>query len=97
MSSAINSPSYLHVSRVGPKFDHIYLVMRYDPFISNPKGAISALKVFLSESEAHAEAERLNQLIQKRLGDDKQMPEYYVTFARIKKELLINDTSNHGV
>jgi len=88
MNSTINCPP-------NPKFDRVYVVMRYDPYITgDPVQAISALKVFLNESEANAEAERLNQLIRNRLGcrfQDVETSEYYVMFARIKKGLLKND------
>ena len=78
-----------NINRPNQKYDHVFIVMRYDSFISgDPKQAITALKVFLSESEARAEAERLNQIIRKRLRDDKEISEYYVTFARIKKGLI---------
>ena len=83
MSSAINRPP-------NPKFTHVYIVMRYDSYIDAPMQAITTLKVFLNESEANAEAGRLNQLIRTRLGDQNEI-EYYVSQARVKTGLLKND------
>ena len=79
------------------KFDHVYIVMRYDPYIditNDPTNdiqyAVNTLNVFIDKSEAIAEAERLNQLKKKHCANNEKISSYYVSLARIKKGLLKN-------
>ena len=83
-----------NINRPNQKFDHVYIVMRYDSFMSDdPKQAITTLKVYFNESEAVTEAERLNKLRNNK--DNKSESEYYVTLARINKKVLRKDSDEH--
>ena len=82
------------INRPNQKFDHVYIVMRYDSYIGDPRQAITVLKVFPNESDAIAEVERLNLLRKKRCHDSELKSEYYVTLGRIKKGILKEDAFN---
>jgi hypothetical protein len=61
------------------KYDHIYVVMRYDAFISNPIDAVTGIKAYVSEIDAIEEATRLNNI---------NKIDYFVRLVRIQKGLL---------
>ena len=78
-----------YINKLNKKFDHVYIVLRYDSFIiDNPRQAITVLKVFVNESDAIEEAERLNQLARMRSPASKSESQYYVELGRIKKGIL---------
>ncbi|MGL6194890.1 MAG: hypothetical protein ACRC2T_08725 [Thermoguttaceae bacterium] len=81
-----------NINKPNKNFDHVYVVLRYDSHVgSDAKQSITVLKVFISESDATAEAERLNILETKRQHDSNLKSEYYVELGRMPKGLLKDD------
>jgi tRNA A37 threonylcarbamoyladenosine synthetase subunit TsaC/SUA5/YrdC len=61
------------------KYDHIYVVLRYDANISNPIDAVAGIKAYVNENEALEEAARLKRINQS---------EYFVRLVRIQKGVI---------
>jgi len=61
------------------KYDHIYVVLRYDANISNPIDAVAGIKAYVNENEALEEATRLKYVNQS---------EYFVRLVRIQKGII---------
>jgi hypothetical protein len=68
------------------KYDHVFVVLRYDAYISDPINATTVLRIFPTESEAIMEAARLNTIKNNYTGENKSF--YFVRQGRISKGLL---------
>jgi hypothetical protein len=66
------------------KYDHIYVVLRYDSYISNPIDAIAGIKAYVSELDAIEEANRLNNINKA----DESESTYFVRLVRIQKGVI---------
>jgi ABC-type enterochelin transport system substrate-binding protein len=74
------------------RYDHLYVALRLDKYLSSESERISVLKIFTKEDEAQAEVERLNSLVAKRKSaNDSLSCEYFYQVGRIKKGLLTKD------
>jgi hypothetical protein len=50
------------VSRPNAKYEHLYVIVRWDPDVPEPENAIAVTKAFDDEALARDEAARLNDL-----------------------------------
>jgi hypothetical protein len=81
-------------------YDHVYVVIRYDPYLTEIEHAVTVLKVFVTEEEAQNEVMRLNNLISKRDAAKISVYQkrYFYRIGRIKKGILMvgQGTSTDG-
>ena len=66
--------SDMPINQPNSKYDHLFVVLRYDTFCHNQNesaefhpDSISGIKAYLTQDEADKECERLNELQQRRL------------------------------
>jgi hypothetical protein len=80
------------------KYDHVYVVLRYDTFIELGGTRVSVLKVFVNEDDAKQEVNRLNNLVMKReslqKGKGLISSTYSYQIGRIQKGELLHLFNN---
>lgn len=69
------------------KYDHVYVVLRYDSYISDPKQAVTVTKVFNNLEKAEAEVQRLNSL-----SKDSSYDNYYFQIGRMPRDDNVRKT-----